>query len=192
MTRFKNNPESEDKTAPYATSDDFRHVFTDSLHSLYQLSFLLTGDHEIAEHCFVTGLEDSIGANHVFKEWAHAWAKRTIVQQAIRALHPKPRSYADSAEVSAACGDLRNVPDRQGVIDRLFLLDRFDRFVFVMSVLERYSERDCALLLGCSPPDVRDARMRALQQITVGRPPRTDEHVLADEVIGGLGSSHHV
>jgi hypothetical protein len=34
-----------------------------------------------------------------------------------------------------------------------------------MSVLERYSDHDCALLLGCSRAEVIAARIRALQQI---------------------------
>ncbi len=41
----------------------------------------------------------------------------------------------------------------------------FDRFVFVMSVLEGYSDHDCAILLGCSRQDVLAAKTRALQQI---------------------------
>jgi DNA-directed RNA polymerase specialized sigma24 family protein len=42
----------------------------------------------------------------------------------------------------------------------------FDRFVFVMSVLERYSDRDCALLLGCASADILPARIRAFRQMS--------------------------
>jgi hypothetical protein len=45
-------------------------------------------------------------------------------------------------------------------------LPAFDRFVFVMSVLEGYSDRDCALLLGCSCADIVDTRIRAFQQMS--------------------------
>ena len=41
----------------------------------------------------------------------------------------------------------------------------FERFVFTMSVLEHYSEHDCALLLGRSVPEVREARTRALHAL---------------------------
>jgi DNA-directed RNA polymerase specialized sigma24 family protein len=41
----------------------------------------------------------------------------------------------------------------------------FDRFVFVMSVLEHYSEHDCALLLGCPPREIREGRTRALKEL---------------------------
>ncbi len=38
----------------------------------------------------------------------------------------------------------------------------FEPFVFVMSVLEIYSDQDCSVLLGCSRQDVGETRMRAL------------------------------
>jgi hypothetical protein len=47
-------------------------------------------------------------------------------------------------------------------MDAVLRLKNFDRFVFVMSVLERYSDQDCKILLGCSRQDVGRARMRAL------------------------------
>jgi hypothetical protein len=46
-------------------------------------------------------------------------------------------------------------------------LEQFERFAFVTSVLEHYSERDCALFLGCSPQDVRRARVLALQDLVL-------------------------
>jgi len=190
LTRRKQNRELEDKTALYATSGDFCRLFADKVDSLYQLAFLLTGNHDTAEQCFVTGVEDSVHGNNVFKEWAHSWAKRTIVQLAIRALQPRPFD-PDSVEDTITHGDVKGVPDRHDVIGRLLSLDDFDRVVFVMSVLERYSEHECALLLGCTPPDVREARTRALQQITVERPSRTGEGLFAGEVACGAGGSRH-
>jgi hypothetical protein len=48
---------------------------------------------------------------------------------------------------------------------RVLGLEEFERFVFVLSVLERYSDQDCSLLLGCSRQDVREARIGALQHV---------------------------
>jgi hypothetical protein len=45
----------------------------------------------------------------------------------------------------------------------VFGLQDFERFVFVMSAMEHHSEHDCALLLGCSVPEIREARSRALK-----------------------------
>ena len=45
-------------------------------------------------------------------------------------------------------------------------LGDFERFVFVISVLEHYSEHECALLLSCSSKEIREARARALKELT--------------------------
>jgi DNA-directed RNA polymerase specialized sigma24 family protein len=44
-------------------------------------------------------------------------------------------------------------------------LPAFERFVFVMSVLERYSDQDCSVLLGCSRRDVALARRKAAEHL---------------------------
>ena len=40
-----------------------------------------------------------------------------------------------------------------------------ERFVFVMSVLERYSDNDCSILLGCARREIAIIRARAMQQL---------------------------
>jgi hypothetical protein len=44
-------------------------------------------------------------------------------------------------------------------------LTRFDRFVYLMSVLEGYTDRDSVTQLGRSSADVAEALLRALQQV---------------------------
>jgi DNA-directed RNA polymerase specialized sigma24 family protein len=55
--------------------------------------------------------------------------------------------------------------DRQDKLNAVTKLGPLERFVFVMSVLERYSDRDCALLLGCNPNKVPQARKKALHRL---------------------------
>jgi hypothetical protein len=69
---------------------DFGRIFTQEMNGLYLLSLLLTADREKAEQCFVSGLEDSVEGNPVFKEWARSWAQRTIIQNAVKVIHPHP------------------------------------------------------------------------------------------------------
>lgn len=153
-----------DKANQYATSEDFCRVFTEDLDSLYQLSFVMTGNHEKAEQCFVAGLEDCIQAHHVPREWARSWAKRTIIHNAIRALQLHP-DHADPATVVPGNGKLSNPGDGHFETDSVLALEDFERFIFVMSVLERYSEQECELVLGCSLWKIRNARIRALERI---------------------------
>jgi DNA-directed RNA polymerase specialized sigma24 family protein len=147
---------------PFASSDDFRRVFHEETDSLHRLAFLLTADREKAQQCFVSGLEDSVNGSAVFKDWAHSWARRTIIQNAVRAINPRPMeehapSSFDGGGTTLAVEEVETAAVLQ--------LEPFERFVYVMSVLERYSDLDCSVLLGCARRDVIAARIRALQQI---------------------------
>lgn len=152
----------KDKSYSYATSEDFRRLFAEYADDLYLFSFLLTGDYATAERCFVAGLEDSMRSDSVFQDWARSWAKRAIIENAIRALQPRPP--ADDA-YPAINGRLPETWDGPIELGTVLALDDFDRFVFVTSVLEEYSEKRSALLLDCTVPQIRNARARAIAQI---------------------------
>jgi hypothetical protein len=159
-------PVREDEASPYSNSEDFGRIFTEDLNGPYQLSFLLTGDHKKAEQCFVTGIEDSVNENHVFREWARSWAKRTIIQNAIRELRPRPSHSSSSPFPSVPSHNQQwNVSGEHFEAEAVLRLGEFERVVFVISVLEHYSQHDCALLLGCSISEVREARVRALEDL---------------------------
>src|SRR3979411_1415809 len=91
---------SEVPAAVYAVAGDFCRIFAEDMNGLYLLSFLLTANRVKAEQCFVSGLEDSVGANRVFKEWARSWTRRAIIQNAIRMMQPtRERSASSKAPV---------------------------------------------------------------------------------------------
>jgi hypothetical protein len=155
-------PKYSTSPAPYASSDDFRRIFCEQNDSLRRLSLLLTADQEKAEQCFVSGLEESVNGSPVFKEWAHSWARRTIIQNAVRVITPRPvEEHAPSSFDSG--GTTLAVEQVETAL--VLQLEPFERFVYVMSVLERYSDLDCSVLLGCARREVIAARIHALQQI---------------------------
>jgi len=166
----------------YATVDDFRCVFTDSMDELYHLSLLLTADRQKAEQCFVSALEDSVREVHVFKEWALAWAKRAVIQNAIRQLKPHPLVTSFSLVLPHNVVPQPSDRDRHFEIDAVVALRDFERFVFVMSVLEHYSEHECSLLLGCPPREIREARARATVQLMNSRRTTLDSEVNLETV----------
>jgi len=157
----------EEQANRYASREDFHTIFGEHLTELYQLSFLLTRDPARAERCLVSGIEDCVRENRVFREWARSWAKRTIVQNAIRELKPRPihsnvrlsnTSFSEIEQLSSA-------PDRHFALEAVLNLEDFERFVFIMSVLEHYSDHDCALLLDCSVREILESRARALREL---------------------------
>jgi DNA-directed RNA polymerase specialized sigma24 family protein len=156
------------KADRYASGEDFRRIFDEDSIGLYQLSFLLTGSPDKAQRCFVSGFEDCATGNPVFREWAHSWAKRTIIQNAIKESKPRPKASNSplSATLFPKIDQLSRGPGGHFEIDAVLGLEDFERFVFVITILQRYSERDCALLLGCSVQEVREARARAFQRLS--------------------------
>jgi len=147
---------------PYASNRDFCRIFHEETDSLYRLSFLLTAERVKAQQCFVSGLEDSLKGSRVFKEWARSWARRAIIQNAVRVINPHPMGGNTPSSFNNSGKTLVAEPAE---IAAILELAPFERFVFVISVLEHYSEHECSVLLGCSRRDVIAARTRALQQI---------------------------
>jgi hypothetical protein len=151
----------------YATSSDFCHIFVEQMNSLYLLSLLLTADPQKAEQCFVLGFDDSINNNSVFKERATQWARRCIILRAIRLLCPRPSDETELHEtgfsqlVEELSEEVREYPN----LARIGRLNSFGRCVFIMSMLERYSVQECALLLGCFRRDVIGARTAAIRHL---------------------------
>src|SRR6201993_5559757 len=131
MTERAYIQDRKDETDRYASREDFRRIFTEDLDGLYQLSFLLTRDSQKAEQCFVGGLEDCVGGNSIFREWARSWAKRAIVQNAIRELKPRP-SHSNSPLSGAIFADIDQLSSGPGghfALDAVLALEDFERFV---------------------------------------------------------------
>jgi len=151
---------SRDAAAGYATCADFCEVFIDSIDRLYTLALLLTADRDRAEHCFLSAFEHCTRSTTVFRECAESWAKRTTVMTAIRIVF---RSQTPTNTQVRAENNEGAVSRMEPLFTRVLNLAPFDRFVYVMSVLERMPDRECALLLDCVVRDVIDAKERALQ-----------------------------
>ena len=63
--------------------------------------------------------------------------------------------------------DRKRAPRGAGVPDfaRIVALNSFERFVFIMSILEKYSAQECSLLLGCFRRDVINAQATAVRHL---------------------------
>lgn len=138
----------------YAGRKDFCAIFQEEMHALFSLALLLTADREAAGQCFLAAFEDCLHGAEVFRGWERSWSRRAIVKQAIRMVGPRPGDSDAAARL-----------DAEGIPARLLQLPTFARFVFAMTVLERFTIQECAVLLRCVPSDVEMARRRALQSV---------------------------
>src|SRR5271167_3256611 len=156
------------KAAEYATADELRKLFAEQMDNLHLLAFLLTAEDEKAQQCIVSAIVECGNGTPVFRQWARAWARRTIIKNAIRIVAPRPNLSGPTP------GPLRSGIDFEAqtrhetdpAILRLLRLEDFERFVTVMSVFEEYSDNDCSTLLDCRAQDIREARQNGLQNIS--------------------------
>jgi DNA-directed RNA polymerase specialized sigma24 family protein len=165
-----------------ATVIDFCEIFRREMGTLYHLALLLAGDPVIAEKCFVAGLENCLEGTPVFREWASRWSRHIIIKNAIHARAPIPgQSNGISPETKSAVAPPKG-------LEAVASLNPFERFVFVICVLERYSDSECASLLGSSVREVASAKSRALLQVAAakGKPAgaeRTQEQNKQEELM---------
>lgn len=164
MFRRKESQLARERTTEYATCNDFRQIFTEDMAGLHLLAYLLTADMAKAEQCFVAGLDDSIHGNPVFKQWARAWSKRAIIQNAVKMMTPVPGQPAAQEEISKRDPQIAGAPENP-LVTLVMQWTPFERFVFVMSVLEGYSLRECSALLACRDQDVIAAKSLVLQRL---------------------------
>jgi hypothetical protein len=159
MFRRKNKQRANERATEYATCKDFQQIFTEDMVGLHRLAFLLTADQAKAEQCFVAGLDESIHGNPVFRQWARTWSKRSIIHNAIKMIAPVP------LRPGTVAADLQN-EGSDDIAAKVAAWAPFERFVFVMAVLEGYSLRECSALLNCPVQDVIAAKSAALQKLT--------------------------
>ena len=152
----------DERTKSYATVADFCKTFTDKMHSLNLLSLLLTADKDKAEECLVWAMAECVEGIIVFRERAHLWARRAVLKYAIQMIRPVPK-HPHSFPFIRLKG--RATPAENSPFAAIVALGAFERFVFVMSVLEGQSEQECAILLRCSRRDVMIARVQALTRL---------------------------
>ena len=154
-----------DYHSDYATRADLCNALTDEINVLYLLAFLLTTNHVDAEHCVSSTADQVFKSNRIFKQWATSWIRRALIMSAITTVfnisnrdQRKPvQWFSEQNQLGLA-------------VDAIIHLADLDRFVFVMSFLERHSVHECSLLLGVSPGKIIESRIRALRDLQTVAP----------------------
>ena len=149
----------DERATPYATAADLFKTFTEEMHSLYLLSLLLTAHNDKAEQCFVSAMGECPEDSGVFLEWTRSRARLAILKYATRMIMPVA-AHADSLLLLGL-----KPPAAPDPLAAILALDPFERFVFVISVLEGRSEQDCAILLRSSRSHIMMARGLALKRL---------------------------
>jgi hypothetical protein len=133
----------------------------------YSLVLLLTASEEDAERCFVISLDTWSKACRnlapIVPEAADARIKRALVDCALRFCGPVSGRVQEEAEVDIWGEKLPG--NYSPWVAAIVQLDTFERFVFVLSVLECYSDKECSDLLHCRLEEVAESRAHALHSV---------------------------
>jgi hypothetical protein len=159
---FRTKRINSERSIKYATATNFIEIFNEEMHSLLLLSVLLTADLEKAEQCFIGALEECLHGMDVFMEWARLWARRAIIKRAIKLVNPVPEE-PNRQPFTSIQWHSRLVHDN--IIGSILTLGAFERFVFVVSLLERQSDEECSALLSCRRRDIQVARVKAMKSL---------------------------
>jgi hypothetical protein len=159
---FRTNSVNSETAMRYATAASFIEIFNEEMHSLHLLSIILTADSEKAEQCFVGALEECLHGMDVFMDWAGTWARRAVIKRAIKLVNPVP---GQPRRLLLTSIPWRSTSINDNWIGALFTLGAFERFVFVLSLIEKQSDEDCSALLGCRRRDIQLARVQALKSL---------------------------
>jgi DNA-directed RNA polymerase specialized sigma24 family protein len=153
----------------YARKEEFVSLFERERVSLQRLALLLAANSETAKQCLISSFRQCVASSSVSKDWILSWTRRMVICNAISlVIGPEGQSFVNTYdetdnELIAFFPDdsFGAIAESESICD----LPEFDRFVFVICVLERYSMHDCALLLGRSPRDIDEARRRVVSQV---------------------------
>jgi len=151
----------DERATSYATVADFLKTLNEEMPCLYLLSFLLTADHDKAKQCLISAIGECVEGVGVFIDWTRLWTRRAVLKHAIQMIRPEPEN-ADNVSFLSIRGPATSAQNNPSAA--ILSLDVFERFVFVMSILEGQSDAECAILLRCSRRDVMMARVLAVKR----------------------------
>ena len=152
----------DDPSQEYAGASGYAEIFIDQMNCLYLLSFLITADLQVAEKCFSKALDEYLHNSCGFMDWAKHDGRHAVLRHAVRIIKPAPKQAWGWAFQRNA---RRPVSAAHQPFAAITSLCAFERFVFVMSVIEGVSEEKCAALLNCSVEDVAIGRELAREII---------------------------
>jgi hypothetical protein len=145
----------EDSSREDAGVTEHAEIFIHQMNGLYLLSFLVTANRQVAERCFSEALDEYVEAQGGFLQWAKHDGRRAVLKHTVQVIRPAPnQEYYWSFD-----------GNRQPLVSvmrqpfaAITSLSTFERFVFVMSVIEGLSQEECAAVLNCSIEDVAIGR----------------------------------
>ncbi|MGA8087472.1 MAG: hypothetical protein WCA10_09210 [Terracidiphilus sp.] len=152
----------------WGTPTDVQRQFAAAMSDLFCLALLLTAQADRAEECIIRSIRECMTSARVRSEELPAWVRNSVIRNGVAIVdeskgesHWHKEDQAIPLLPAASQGSVYTADYSAGILE----LSSFDRLVYVICVLERYSSRHCALLLRSSRERVREARVAAVAHI---------------------------
>jgi len=135
---------------------DLAEAWLDEITNLYLLCFLLTADKVLAEQCFAEAMDDYLlSPADALGDWSRGEGRASVIRRAVQIIRPVPKRV-ESWSLGQGSRPLLSAVHQP--FSAITSLGAFDRFVFVLSVIEGESDETCAALLDCEVAEVGRSR----------------------------------
>jgi hypothetical protein len=146
--------------------------------TLYQLAFLLTGDRRWSFDVTREAVDSHYNATTVFSSWMLAWSRKVVIAKALAGIRDDLASSARRTAFRRA--EQLAIPSRHFILDpdttrvqidkafdkALLAIDAFPRCTLLLTLFEKLSVEDAAVLLGEGQDLVKKAQIIGLRDLT--------------------------
>jgi DNA-directed RNA polymerase specialized sigma24 family protein len=143
-----------------ATSHQRCEMIRAQIKSLYLLAYMLTASRELAESALISAVDHILCDDSIDTE-LRSWSIRILALKSVSAI--RGASDHDPSDTWSAED---STPELADLVNAVTGLAPMERHVFVLSVLERFADMECAILLDCNLEEVAEIRTSALQHLT--------------------------
>jgi hypothetical protein len=161
-------------------------MWIDKMAELYLLAFMLTANKETAEQCMLDAMDEYLNSSAPsLIDWMRNKGRQAVIERAVQRVNPRVKaSYGWTIPTGTRSP---SAPGHQPFAV-ITALGTFERFVYVLTVLEGYDEEECAGVLECRRADVVAARKLSHQLVGLGEaeeasPGRLDPLLLVSTMI---------
>ena len=161
-------------------------TWLEEMSELYLLAFMLTADKETAAECVLDAMDDYLNSSvGNLIDWVGSDGKRAVIVHAVRLVGPKVKALHSW---SLPDGTRPSIAPNYQPFAVITTLNAFERFVYVLTILEGYGEEECASVLQCLQAEVVAAsklsdQLFGLSDLEEASPGRLDPLLLADAAI---------
>jgi DNA-directed RNA polymerase specialized sigma24 family protein len=141
---------------------------------LHWLAFLLTGRRDQSIDLAVETVSELQNAQPFFTDWMKAWSRRVVIAKALTGIREELAASVRRTEFKRVHGQalpardwhVRQDTTRSELETALLAIDYFPRAALVLSVFERVSASDCAVILDATLDLVKKALRIGLVELT--------------------------